>query len=230
MRAVRGLVSGRVVRSAWLVASVWLLAACDLGGSFKGVAIDPPRAMPSFTFTRSDGSTFSTAPETGRPTVLFFGYTHCPDVCPTTLADWKRVHEKLGNDADRVRFVFVTVDPERDTPAVSERYARQYLRSFEGVSGDAITTSRITEAYGVASAREAGTNATGYLVSHSSQVFLVDDQGRLVALYPFGTGWEARAVGGVAGRVWQYAARRLHDAIGAAGGAYRRAQRVGAHR
>ncbi len=182
-----------MMRAALLIASAWLLAACDLGGGFKGVVIDPPRAMPSFTFTRSDGSTFSTAPIAGRPTVLFFGYTHCPDVCPTTLADWKRVHQKLGPDADQVRFVFVTVDPDRDTPALSERYAKQYLPTFEGVSGDAITTSRIAEAYGVASAREAGSDATGYLVSHSSQVFLVDDQGRLVALYPFGTGWDALA-------------------------------------
>jgi protein SCO1/2 len=125
--------------------------------------------------------------------VLFFGYTHCPDVCPTTLADWKRVRAKLGDDAKRVRFVFVTVDPDRDTPAVAERYARMYDAAFEGVSGDAITTSRIMEAFGVAAAREPGTNATGYLVSHSSQVFLVDSHGKLVALYPFGTGWDALA-------------------------------------
>uniref|UniRef100_UPI0037BF4333 SCO family protein n=1 Tax=Gemmatimonas sp. TaxID=1962908 RepID=UPI0037BF4333 len=134
-----------------------------------------------------------TAPEPGRPMVLFFGYTHCPDVCPTTLVDWKRVRATLGDDAKSVRFVFVTVDPDRDTPAVAERYARMYDPSFEGVSGDAITTSRMMDAFGVAAAREPGTNATGYLVSHSSQVFLVDSHGKLVALYPFGTGWDALA-------------------------------------
>ena len=175
------------------LASAIFLTACDLSGGFKGMAVDPPRDMPAFVFTRTDGSTFTTAPEPGRPMVLFFGYTHCPDVCPTTLADWKRVRAKLGDDAKRVRFVFVTVDPDRDTPAVAERYARLYDAAFEGVSGDAITTSRIIEAFGVAAAREPGTNATGYLVSHSSQVFLVDSHGKLVALYPFGTGWDALA-------------------------------------
>ena len=175
------------------LASAIFLTACDLAGGFKGVAVDPPRDMPAFVFTRTDGSTFTTAPEPGRPTVLFFGYTHCPDVCPTTLADWKRVRAKLGDDAKRVRFVFVTVDPDRDTPAVAERYARMYDAAFEGVSGDAITTSRMMDAFGVAAAREPGTNATGYLVSHSSQVFLVDSHGKLVALYPFGTGWDALA-------------------------------------
>ena len=175
------------------LASAIFLTACDLAGGFKGMAVDPPRAMPAFVFTRTDGSPFTTAPEPGRPMVLFFGYTHCPDVCPTTLADWKRVRAKLGDDAKRVRFVFVTVDPDRDTPAVAERYARMYDAAFEGVSGDAITTSRIMEAFGVAAAREPGTNATGYLVSHSSQVFLVDSHGKLVALYPFGTGWDALA-------------------------------------
>jgi len=183
----------RVTRSGALLIGALSLAACDLGGGFKGIAVDPPRAMPVFAFTRADGSTFRTSPEPGRPMVLFFGYTHCPDVCPTTLADWKRVRATLGDEAKAVRFVFVTVDPDRDTPALAERYARMYDASFAGVSGDAITTSRMMDAFGVAAAREPGTNATGYLVSHSSQVFLVDSHGKLVALYPFGTKWEALA-------------------------------------
>ena len=196
MRRGVTLAGARVVgllRRSMLIAGAALLTACDLFGGFKGMAVDPPRDMPTFAFTKADGSRFTTVPEPGRPMVLFFGYTHCPDVCPTTLADWKRVRAKLGDEASAVRFVFVTVDPDRDTPAVAERYARMYDAAFEGVSGDAITTSRIIEAFGVAAAREPGTNATGYLVSHSSQVFLVDSHGKLVALYPFGTGWDALA-------------------------------------
>jgi protein SCO1 len=194
VRALRDGVSlAGVVRRRAVLAGTLLLAACDLAGGFKGMAVDPPREMPTFAFTRADGSRFSTSPEPGRPMVLFFGYTHCPDVCPTTLADWKRVRATLGDEANAVRFVFVTVDPERDTPAVAERYARMYDAAFEGISGDAITTSRMMDAFGVAAAREAGTDATGYLVSHSSQVFLVDSHGKLVALYPFGTGWDALA-------------------------------------
>lgn len=183
--------SGR--RAFLLTGAAVLLAACSRRPRFEGVAVDPPRAMPTFRFTRSDGSTFSTAPLAGRPLVLFFGYTHCPDVCPTTLADWKRARQQLGAAASGVRFVFVTVDPERDTPAVAERYARQYDADFVGVSGDAPTTAAIMQAYGVAAAREPGTSATEYLVSHSSQAFLVNDRGELVALYPFGSRWEALA-------------------------------------
>jgi protein SCO1/2 len=186
------------VRSRWR-AALWCgalsllsaVAACDTG--FKGVAVDPPRDMPTFEFAQASGAPFRTSPEPGRPMVLFFGYTHCPDVCPTTLADWKRVKSTLGRDAARVRFVFVSVDPDRDTPAVADRYAKQYDASFHGVSGDALTTSRIMDAFGVSAARERTPTANGYLVSHSSQQFLVDAHGRLVALYPFGTSWEALA-------------------------------------
>ena len=149
--------------------------------------------MPNFEFVLPDSSVVALAPTAGRPLVLFFGYTHCPDVCPTTLADWKRVKAQLGSNASAVRFVFVSVDPERDTPVLAQRYARQYDDSFVGLSGDAPTTSRIMEAYGVAAAKEEGTMASGYLVSHSSQVFLVNDRGELVALYPFGMRWEALA-------------------------------------
>jgi protein SCO1/2 len=187
------LTRARSLIMAGLVTGALASAACDRAPRFDGVAVDPPRPMPAFAFRLADGSEFSTAPRAGRPLVLFFGYTHCPDVCPTTLADWKRVRQKLGPRADSVRFVFVTVDPDRDTPAVAQRYAQQYDRTFVGVSGDAPVTARIMEAFGVAAAKEEGSAASGYLVSHSSQAFLVDDAGRLVALYPFGTRWEALA-------------------------------------
>ncbi|MBL0940060.1 MAG: SCO family protein [Gemmatimonadaceae bacterium] len=181
---------GALTRAALTFA---ILAACNREPKFEGVAIDPPRPMPNFEFVRSDSTRVALAPEAGRPLVLFFGYTHCPDVCPTTLADWTRVKSKLGAKAERVRFVFVTVDPDRDTPDVAQRYARQYDSTFVGVSGDGPTTAAITSAYGVASAKEDQQTAAGYLVSHSSQVFLVNDAGALVALYPFGTRWESLA-------------------------------------
>jgi protein SCO1/2 len=183
-------------RLSWLtnaVLAAWLLTGCDSPLKFDGVAVDPPRPMSSFAFARADGSAFTTTPERGRPMVLFFGYTHCPDVCPTTLADWKRAKAQLGEQASRVRWVFVSVDPERDTPAVAQRYATQYDATFVGLSGDPMTTANIMQAFGIAAAKEDTPTASGYLVSHSSQVFLVDDTGALVALYPFGTRWEALA-------------------------------------
>lgn len=176
-----------------LMAALVSLTACAVDRQLHGVMIDPPREIASFAFTLPSGGALNTAPEPGRPMVLFFGYTHCPDVCPTTLADWKRAAQKLGKDAARVRFVFVTVDPERDTPAVADRYAKQFDARFVGVSGDATTTARMLKEFGVAAAREPAADSTNYFVSHSGSAFLVDAKGRLVAMYPFGIGWEALA-------------------------------------
>ncbi len=176
-----------------MLAALFSFSACRVDRQFHGVMIDPPRDVASFEFTLPSGASLRTAPEPGRPMVLFFGYTHCPDVCPTTLADWKRAKQKLGKDAERVRFVFVSVDPERDTPAVALQYARQFDASFVGVSGDSATTVRMMKEFGVAAAREAYTDASRYFVSHSGSAFLVDDTGRLVAMYPLGIGWEALA-------------------------------------
>ena len=177
--------------SCVLLAVAVAVGGCSLDSGLHGVAVTPPRDVPAFAFTRTDGSVYRTGAEGDRPMVLFFGYTHCPDVCPTTLMDWKRVKQELGKDAARVRFVFVTVDPERDTREVVDQYAKQFDPSFVGLSGDSATTAGIQEAFGVAAVRESSTSAAGYLMSHSSQVFLVDPRGRLVVLYAFGTGWDA---------------------------------------
>jgi protein SCO1/2 len=166
-----------------------------LGGcgepAWQGVAIDPPPAIPAFTFVTAAGDTVRTDAEVGRPTLVFFGYTHCPDVCPLTLAEWTRVKRELGADAARVRWHFVTVDPARDTPAVAEAYARQFDASFLGLSGDSATVADIQRAFSVASYETPGTSDDDYLVTHAAQVFLVDDTGRLRAMYPFDRGPDA---------------------------------------
>ncbi len=180
-----------VIVLGYLLAVTFALGACGLENGAHGVALDPPRELPVFDFKRADGTVFRTAPEDHRPMVVFFGYTHCPDVCPTTLADWKRVKRELGRDAARVRFVFVTVDPERDTPEIVDRYANEFDSTFIGLSGDSATTARIQAAFGVASIRDSEASAAGYLMSHSSQVFLVDGRGRLAIIFAFGTGWDA---------------------------------------
>ena len=185
--------------ASWLVCAWGILgalasfSACAKDRQLHGVMIDPPREVASFNFALPTGAAYSTAPESKRPMVVFFGYTHCPDVCPTTLADWKRAKQKLGRDGDRVRFVFITVDPERDTPAVADRYAKQFDQAFAGLSGDSTTTAGIMKSFGVAAAREAITDAKTYFVSHSGSTFLVDARGRLIAMYPLGIGWEALA-------------------------------------
>ena len=195
-RGVTAAARQSIRRSPLLLLGALLLASagCDRVTQMHGVMIEPPRAVSAYEFTLSDGKRVSTAAERGRPLLVFFGYTHCPDVCPTTLADWKRAKEKIGSDADRVRFVFVTIDPERDTPVLAERYAKQFDASFLGVVGDSATTRRILADFGASAAREAASAVaadSSYSMGHSAQTFLIDDKGRMLAIYPFGIGWEA---------------------------------------
>jgi protein SCO1/2 len=172
----------------------WLVSVALTGGAasactepaLRGIAIDPPRAAPALAVTRDDGTAFDLARERGKVVLLFFGYTHCPDVCPTTLADWSKVRRALGADSARVRFVFVSVDPARDTPQLAQQYAAQFHASFIGLSPDTLDLPAIQYAFGVTSARETGTSATGYLVSHASQSFLVAPDGALRVMYSFG--------------------------------------------
>lgn len=168
-------------------------ASCTPAPQLGGVLVDPPRDVAAFTFTLPSGETVSTAPQARQPVVLFFGYTHCPDICPNTLADWTRVKRQLGAKGDRVRYIFVSVDPERDTPDVAERYAAQFDSAFVGVSGDARTTEGIMAAFGVTAAREIVADSANYLVSHPAQVYLVNPSGQLVAMYPLGMRWDVLA-------------------------------------
>ncbi len=173
-----------------LLAGCVAVSGCSPDGALRGVAVLPPRELPALRFTRADGSPFLLASANGQLTVVFFGYTHCPDICPMKLADWQRVKSRLGTDAAKVRFVFVSVDPERDTPDIADRYAKQFDSTFVGLSGDSLITAQALGAFSAAAIKEPSTSAAGYMVSHSSQVFLVDGRGRLVALYAFGSGWD----------------------------------------
>lgn len=178
-----------VAHSSALVSLVLvvLLAACGAQPvSFAGTAYEPPERAPELSLRRADGSTFSLREQQGNVVLLFFGYTHCPDVCPTTLSDWARVKRALGDDARHVRFVFVSVDPARDTPAGVQAYVARFDSSFVGVTGDSATLAAIQHAFHVSSSREETGSANGYAVTHASQTFVVDPRGRLRLLYSFG--------------------------------------------
>lgn len=183
--------SKRVRTLAMIVPAVLGLLACNRDRQMHGIMIDPPVAVGDFQFITANGTTYSTAPERGRPMLVFFGYTHCPDVCPLTLADWKHAKTALGEKGNRVRYVFVTVDPERDTPAVTQRYAAQFDTAFVGLSDNGDTFARMMKAFGVRAEREAITDSITYFMGHSAQTFLVDDKGKLLAQYPLGMGWDA---------------------------------------
>jgi len=167
-------------------ASIIALAAGCKPVSFHGTAYEPPEKAPSVVLQKASGGEFSLADQHGSVVLLFFGYTHCPDLCPTTLTDWKRVKSALGRDASRVRFVFISVDPARDDPATLQRYVSRFDPDFIAATGDSATLSNIERSFHVTSTHEETGSANGYAVTHPSQTFVIDKRGELRLLYSFG--------------------------------------------
>jgi protein SCO1/2 len=116
----------------------------------------------------------------GRPFLVFFGYRHCPDICPTTLFEMSEVMHALGTDADRIGALFVTVDPERDTPAVMKDYLSSFDPHLRGATGDPKAIDAVEKAYRVY-AKKVPTDNGDYSMDHTALVYLMDKQGRFVA-------------------------------------------------
>ena len=111
--------------------------------------------------------------------VLFFGYTYCPDVCPTTLADMATIMKALGKDAERVQVLFVTLDPERDTREVLAQYVAAFDPRFLGLYGDAAATERTAKEFKIFYEKRQGGSPGAYTLDHSGQSYVLDPQGRL---------------------------------------------------
>ena len=133
-----------------------------------------------FTMTQGDGRTVHAEDFRGKVTLLFFGYTHCPDVCPTTLAILARAIKSLGPDADRVRVLFVTVDPKRDTAGALMHYTQLFGPEFVGLRGDANQLQQLTKRYRVTYSLGAPDASGDYDVTHSSAIFVFDSIGEAV--------------------------------------------------
>jgi protein SCO1 len=164
-----------------LAAALAVATASCSPPSFNGVVLDPPEKAPMLRLSDSTGTAFDVAQQGGKVVLVFFGYTHCPDVCPTTLVDWRHVADSLGTHAKDVRFVFVSVDPARDTPALAQRYAARFSPQFVGLTGTAAAIDSLKGAWQIASFRDgaAADTSSTYTVTHPSQVFVVDRDGRL---------------------------------------------------
>ncbi len=174
-------------RGGGVAALVLALASLAQGAEFKGGLLTPPKTAPDFTLTTQDGKDFRLSQERGNVIALWFGYTFCPDVCPTTLAELTQARTRLGADAKRFRIVFVTVDPERDTPTRLREYANAFSRSFTALTGPPERLAEVRKAYGVIAEKRvvAGTSAT-YLIDHSAFVYVIDPAGQLRLMFPFG--------------------------------------------
>ncbi len=179
----RSVVIGLVVVAVVLVgAMAYMLRPYRL----RGAEMIPPKPAPDFALTDAEGREFRLSDQRGRSVLLFFGYTSCPDVCPTTLAEFKRVRTLLGPQADRVRFVFISVDPERDTPEKMLAYARAFDPAFIGLSGPEEQLAKIWRDYGIVRQKEETGSAGGYFVTHTARALAVDPAGNLRVTFPFG--------------------------------------------
>ncbi len=167
-----------VLLGAW-----WLL---DRNYQYQGVVIDPPAQAADFTLTDQHGQPFRLSEQRGKVVLIYFGYTNCPDVCPITLSDYKRIKAGLGKQAGQVQFVFITVDPERDTVSRLNTYLVNFDPGFIGLTGDRATLEPVWKAYGVYQQKQDVGSQAGYLVDHTSRIYAIDPQGNWRVNYPFG--------------------------------------------
>ena len=161
------------------LAAAALCGCTGPGPSFKNTDITGADYGRELTLTDHTGKTRTLADFRGKVVVVFFGYTHCPDVCPTTLAELKVAREQLGDDGKRVQVLFVTVDPERDTRELLANYVPAFDPSFLGLYGDAAATARVAKEFKVFYQKAPGKTPGSYTVDHSSGSYVFDPQGRL---------------------------------------------------
>jgi protein SCO1/2 len=136
----------------------------------------------AFSLVDHNGKAFTDKDLLGKPSLMFFGFTHCPDVCPTTLYEITQVYQELGARGDKVRSVFVTVDPERDTPDLMKLYLSSFDPRIIGLSGPGGAIDSIMKSYRVFARKVSGENGN-YTMDHTAMVYLMDDKGRYVGAF-----------------------------------------------
>lgn len=164
------------------------LAACsepDMPSPFHAVDVTWQHANADFQLTDFNGKSRNLTDFSGEVVILFFGYTHCPEVCPTTLADLAQVVRLLGRDADRVQVLFVTLDPERDRPELLAKYVPSFNGTFLGLYGDVKATAQAAKAFGVNYEKHIN-NSGSYTLDHSDGTYLIGIKGHPLLLSPYG--------------------------------------------
>jgi protein SCO1/2 len=158
----------------------------DTPYTFRGTLLEPASPAPDFLLTDQHGQPFRLSDQEGNVVAIFFGYTSCPDVCPATLALFKQVRESLGVSAEQARFVFITIDPARDTPDHILEHLTRIDPEIIGLTGFEEELEPVWAAYGVYRAEQPAQGATGALFDHSARVYVVDRGGNLRVSYTFG--------------------------------------------
>lgn len=176
----------RPVTGILLLCAAFAAHATNDAGLKSGV-FDPPRTAPDFSLPGSNGSELRLSSHRGKVVALGFGYTFCPDVCPTTLVDLAQVRKNLGPAAKDFQVIYVTVDPERDTPKQLRAYLAAFDPTFLGASGTPVQLEKVRRDYGIQMVKKPYPGSPyAYLIHHSSYVYLVDREGSLRAMKPFG--------------------------------------------
>jgi protein SCO1/2 len=154
-----------------------------------GIVAGEYRDVPDVTLVNQDNQPMKLSALKGKPVLMSFGYTYCPDVCPMTMSDFRRVKRELGDAGDEAHFVFISVDPDRDTPEVVKRYVEAFDPTFVGLTGDAASLQRLSYAldgmFEKQKPNEGDPNS--YTVAHTSFVYLFNADGKWKMKYPFGT-------------------------------------------
>lgn len=156
--------------------------------AFRGIDITGASYAQALSLPDADGRLRTLADFKGKVTVVFFGFTQCPDVCPTTLAELAEVKKRLGPDGERIQGVFVTVDPERDTPDLLKAYLNSFDASFVALRGDAQQTADAAKAFKVFYAKVPGKTEGSYTIDHTAGAYLFDAQGRVRVFTRHGSG------------------------------------------
>lgn len=157
-------------------------------GDLRGAVLSPPRQLTNFSISSTTGQPFTLSEHEGEVILLYFGYRTCPDFCPTTFAELRRVYAELGEPRDKVKIIFVTVDPERDTMENLTRYTEAFHEDFIGLRAEGAALEELIGAFGVvAQKRQLGESQLSYLIDHTASVFLIGQDGRLTAQYLYGT-------------------------------------------
>lgn len=175
-----------------LIFLVFLSAVSSVQGlAFQSSVLDPPRPAPEVALKTVDGVEFRLSHHRGEVILLSFGYTLCPDVCPLTLATLAKLRAGLGKAGGGVRVVFVTVDPERDTPERLRAYTRGFDSAFIALTGTPKQLAEVRQAYGIIAGRRGVDGKAGaYLIDHWAPVYVVDPNGRLRLMFLPGTSVE----------------------------------------
>lgn len=177
-----------------LLAMLAISAGCQRGDSgFKSTDITGADFGRDFTLTDHTGKRRSLADFRGKVVVVFFGFTHCPDVCPTTLAELAAAMRKIGAGSDKVQVLLVTVDPERDTPAVLGPYVTAFDPRFLALRGSAEETAQVAKEFKVIYQKVAGNRPDNYTMDHSAGSYVFDGRGRIRLYVGYGQGSEVFA-------------------------------------